>query len=65
MTSLGISISNQGTLVGGDLNELTWTFRGTASELQITSTANETNQLYIIGNDDRTNAGGKDRAKCG
>ena len=50
MNSLGISISNQGTLVGGDMSELTWTFRGTASELQITSTANETNHLYIIGN---------------
>lgn len=50
MNSLGISISNEGTLVGGDMSELTWTFRGTASELQITSTANETNHLYIISN---------------
>ena len=50
MTSLGISMSNQSTLEGGNLSELTWTFRGTASELQITSTANETNHLYIIGN---------------
>ena len=50
MNSLGISVSDQGTLVGGDLSELTWTFRGTASDLQITSTANETNHLYIIGN---------------
>ena len=48
ISSLGITIANDGTLVGGDLSELTWTFRGTSSDMTITSTANPTNYLYII-----------------
>ena len=50
MTSLGISINNNNELVGNDFSELTWNFTGTASNMQITSTANNTNHLYIIGN---------------
>ena len=50
MTSLGISINNNNELVGNDFSELTWNFTGTASDMQITSTANNTNHLYIIGN---------------
>ena len=50
MTSLGISVNNNNELVGNDFSELTWNFTGTASDMQITSTANNTNHLYIIGN---------------
>lgn len=50
ITSLGISINGNGELVGDDFSELTWNFTGTASDMQITSTANPTNHLYIIGN---------------
>lgn len=48
ISSLGITISNEGTLEGDDLSELTWTFRGTSSDMTITSTANPTNYLYIL-----------------
>ena len=49
IASLGISINSDGILEG-DLSEVTWNFIGTASDMQITSTANPTNHLYIIGN---------------
>ena len=48
ISSLGVSISNDGILEGDDLSELTWTFRGTSSNMTITSTADPTNYLYII-----------------
>ncbi len=50
IASLGISINSNGELVGDDLSMVTWNFTGTSSNLQITSTANPTNHLYIIGN---------------
>ena len=50
LTDLGITISNENTLEGGDLSELTWNFNGTSADMTITSTANPTNYLYIIGN---------------
>lgn len=49
IASLGISINSNGILEG-DLSEVTWSFMGAASNMQITSTANPTNHLYIIGN---------------
>jgi len=50
IASLNISINSNGELVGDDLSMVTWNFTGTSSNLQITSTANTTNHLYIIGN---------------
>lgn len=50
ISSLGISINNNGELESDDFSEITWKFTGTASDMQITSTANPTNHLYIIGN---------------
>ena len=50
INDLGLTISNENTLEGGDLSELTWNFNGTNSNMTITSTANPTNYLYIIGN---------------
>jgi hypothetical protein len=50
ISELGISISNAGTLEGGDLSEVTWNFNGTSDNMTITSTAAPTNYLYIIGN---------------
>lgn len=50
INDLGLTISNENTLEGGDLSELTWNFNGTSSNMTITSTANPTNYLYIIGN---------------
>ena len=49
IASLGISINSNGILEG-DLSEVTWNFTGSASNMQITSTANPTNHLFIIGN---------------
>lgn len=54
ISNLGITVSSESTLEGGDLSELTWNFSGTSANMTITSTADPTNYLYIISNSSTT-----------